>query len=143
MVRSNQKRARTLIQVADMIREETKRSRSSRKYSAELKEIQAEVKRAHFLAQLEEGIVRKGDQWAGGKLTYRRLKASQPEEYDGRYLAVAKGGVDLVGEVGETKESFEQRVKELVKPWETYSPYIVLHAAAATGAGKKGAEADE
>eukprot|EP00906_Rhabdomonas_costata_P013878 RCo019895 len=77
--------------------------------------------------RLQRGIVREGDQWAQGHLTYKRIRAYLPLEYSDRFLAVAQGGVDLVSELNESKIDFEARVRDLVKPYIRYTPFIVLH----------------
>lgn len=77
--------------------------------------------------RLQKGVIRLGDQWASGKLAYRKIRKTIASEFTGRWLAVAQGGIDLIAEEGESREDFEKRVKELVKAHESYSPYIVKH----------------
>lgn len=77
--------------------------------------------------RLQRGISREGDQWAQGKQTYKQIRPFLPLEYSGRLLAVAQGGVDLVSEEGESYTNFEGRVRDLVKPYIIYGPYIILH----------------
>eukprot|EP00667_Euglena_gracilis_P027749 EG_transcript_34625 len=91
------------------------------------KQLRKKQARKKLQQKLQKGVFRIGDQWATGKNTYRKLRATLSEECVGRWLAVAQGGVDIIGEPGETREDFERRVTELVKAHEQYTPYIVKH----------------
>jgi len=93
--------------------------------------------------KLVRGVLRLGDQWAPGKQTYRKIRPSISEEYIGRWLAIAQGGIDLVGHEDESREAFERRVAELVKPHENYTPYILQHKPIITPGEDDGDDDDE
>lgn len=94
------------------------------KSAAEYREHAAVIKTRRKMAR---GILRRGDQWVVGKNTYKKMKHTIEPEMEGKFLAIAQGGLDIYSETGETKEEFERRVAGLVSKHETYTPYIVLH----------------